>query len=252
MREKTLNIEGLKVSYKIAGEGPALLILHGWGSRSDRWKKVGELLSSKGCSVVILDLPGFGKSEAPRSPWGIEDYRVFVEEFVDVLGLQKFSLLGHSFGGGLALAYTVKHPERVKKLLLVAAAIKRATSLRKSIFKVAAKVAKAFSFLPFYFLFRKAVYRYIIRKSDYPYQTEVMKDTYLKVIEQDLSPFLSEVMIPTVILWGEKDDVVPIQNAYFIKEHIKNSQLVVFSEGDHDVEQKMPQALSQKILEFLF
>jgi len=252
MREEILNVQGLQVSYKTAGEGPAVLILHGWGSSSASWQSVQVGLSQQGYEVIIPDLPGFGKSAEPRSPWGIEKYRVFVEEFVNALGLKEFYLLGHSFGGGLALAYTAKNPERVKKLFLVAAAIRREKSLRKHILRTAAKIGKFFSFLPFYALFRKAVYKYIIRTSDYPYQKGIMKDIYLKVIGQDLFPLLSEVKVPTVILWGEKDDVVSVEDAYFIKKHIKDSQLALFPEGDHDIEQKMPHAFTQKILEFLF
>jgi len=251
VKEKKIHLHNIAVNYKMVGSGPVLLVLHGWGSRNDKWEKVGELLSRHNFSVVIPDLPGFGKSEQPKSPWGIEEYRVFVEEFVNTLGLKEFYVLGHSFGGGLALAYTAGHKERVKKLFLVAPAIRRKKNLRKHILRAAAKIGKLFSFLPFYSLFRKAVYKYIIRTSDYPYQKGVMKDTYLKVVGQDLSLLLSEVKVPTVILWGEKDDVVSVEDAYFIKEHIKDSQLALLPEGDHDIEQKMPQAFTQKILEFL-
>jgi len=249
--EKKIRIDELEMNYKIAGEGQPILILHGWGSRSERWEKVGELFSRHNFSVIIPDLPGFGKSEKPKSPWGIEEYRAFVEEFVDTLGLKEFYLLGHSFGGGLALAYTARHKERVKKLFLVAAAIRRKKSLRKSTFRTAAKLGKFFSFLPFYSLFKKAFYKYVIKKSDYPYQAGVMRGSYLKVIGQDLSPFLSEIFVPTVVLWGEKDDVVSVQDAHFIAEHITDAKLVLLPEGDHDLERKMPEALTEKIREFL-
>ena len=251
MKEETLRILGLQVSYKTAGEGPAVFILHGWGSKSERWEKVADLLSQQNFSVIIPDLPGFGKSEQPKSPWGIEDYYVFVKEFVDTLGLKEFYLLGHSFGGGLALFYATRHKEKVKKLFLVAAAIRREKSLKKSIFKLLSTIGKVFSFLPFYPLFKKAFYRYVIKKSDYPYQAGIMKGTYLKVIGQDLSPLLAEVFVPTIVLWGVKDGVVPIKDAYFIAEHISNAKLVLVPEGDHDLEQKMPETLAQKILSFL-
>ena len=247
MKEEFLTTQGLQVRYKIAGEGPVILILHGWGSRGDRWEKVGELLSKHNFSVVIPDLPGFGKSEEPTSPWGIEEYHNFVEEFVSTLGPKEFYLLGHSFGGGLALAYAVQHPDKVKKLFLVAAAIRRKKNLRKNTLRVIAKIGKLFSLLPFYTLFRKAVYKYIIRTSDYPYQKGIMKDIYLKIVDQDLSPLLSGVKVPTVILWGAKDDVLPLGDAYFIREHIANSQFIVFPEGDHDPEQRMPEILAEKI-----
>ena len=251
MREDILNVQGLQVSYRTAGEGPAILILHGWGSRSDRWIRVMELLSDNKYSVIIPDLPGFGKSETPKSPWSMEDYYGFVKEFADRLGLKEFYLLGHSFGGGLALFYATKHPEKVKKLFLISAAIKRKKSLRKSIFKMLSRIGKVFSFLPFYSLFKKAFYKYVVKKSDYPYQAGVMKGTYLKVIGQDLSPFLTEIRVPTIVLWGEKDDYISVKDAHFIAEHITDAKLVLVPEGDHDLERKMPEILTQKILSFL-
>lgn len=248
---KNLDIDGLKINYKVAGEGPVILVLHGWGSDSARWESVQVRLAQQGFQVVIPDLPGFGKSEQPKSSWNIEDYSIFVEKFVDALSLKEFYLLGHSFGGGLALLYAVKHPEKIQKLFLFAAAIKREKSFRKDFLKIVAKVTKIFSFLPFYFLFRKAMYKYVIRTSDYSYQKGIMKDTYLKVIKQDLSPLLSKIKIPTIVLWGKKDDVISVKDAYFIKEHIADSELVIFPEGDHDIERKMPEVLVKNIVNFL-
>ena len=202
-------------------------------------------------SDIIPALPGFGKSEKPKSSCGIENYYVFVKEFVDTLELKEFYLLGHSFGGGVALFYATRHKEKVKKLFLVAPAIRREKSFRKSIFKLLSKIGKVFSFLPLYPLFKKAFYRYVIRKSDYPYQAGIMKGTYLKVIGQDLSPLLAEVQVPTIVLWGSKDDVVPVHDYHFIAENINNAKHVLMAEGDHDLEQKMPEILTQKLLSFL-
>jgi pimeloyl-ACP methyl ester carboxylesterase len=251
LQERKVDIQGIKVSYKIAGDGPAILILHGWGSRSDRWERVAALLLQHTFSLIIPDLPGFGKSEEPKFPFGIGEYHSFLKEFVDVLGLKEFYLLGHSFGGGLALAFSVKHPEKVKKLFLFAAAVRRQEDTRKSILRRIAKTVKIFSFLPFYAVFRKGVYKYVIGKSDYPYQKGVMKDSYLRVIAQDLSPLLPYVTVPTVILWGDKDDVVPLKDAHFLKEHIPNAELAILPNGDHDAEQRIPETLSSKILSFL-
>jgi len=78
-----------------------------------------------------------------------------------------------------------------------------------------------------------------------------MKGTYLKVIGQDLLPLLSMVRVPTIVLWGEKDDYIPVKDAYFIAEHITDAKLVLVPEGDHDLERKMPEILTQKILSFL-
>jgi len=77
-------IKGLKINYKTLGEGRPLLILHGWGSRSDNWQKVGDMLAQNGIKVIIPDLPGFGQSDKPPRAWNLDDYCDFVEEFVKV------------------------------------------------------------------------------------------------------------------------------------------------------------------------
>lgn len=250
-QEKTIDVDGLKIHYKIVGQGPTILILHGWGSKSDRWVRVAELLSQNNFSVVVPDLPGFGKSAAPPVPWGTEDYCNFIEQFIQKIGLQSFYLLGHSFGGGLAAVYAAAAPRRVKKLLLFASAIVRRKTIKKKVFEIISKVFKIFSFIPLYPLFRKAVYKYIIRRSDYPYTSGSMKETYWKVIRHDLSSDLSSIQAPTLIIWGDKDDVIPVADAYLIQEKIKNSQVMIISGGDHDIEQHMPASLAENIREFI-
>ena len=134
---------------------------------------------------------------------------------------------------------------------MVAAAIARKKNARKNILRVVAKIGKPFAFLPLYGLFRKVFYKFIVQKSDYIYQQGVMKKSYLDVIAKDLSPLLSDIAVPTIIFWGEQDDVIPVADAHFIHEKIKNSQLVLFSKGDHDLEQRIPEQLADKILTFL-
>ena len=138
-----------------------------------------------------------------------------------------------------------------KKLFLIASAGIRRKTLKKELLKRIAKFSNRFSFLPFYPFFRKVFYRLIIRKSDYQSTSGIMRETYLKVIAEDLSNILSEVSVPTVIIWGEKDDVLPLKDGYFMKEKIKNSELVVIPGAGHDLERKAPEILAQKIIEFL-
>lgn len=228
-----------------------ILILHGWGSRAAAWKEVADFLENDGYKVIVPDLPGFGQNPAPEKPWGVDEYMEWVDEFVKQNNLSRFFLLGHSFGGGLAVKYSVKFPEKVEKLFLVAAAYSRRKTAKRIFFGVISKIFRIFSFLPFYNLARKAFYKFIIRKSDYIYAKGVMKESYLKIINEDLSYLLFSIKVTTVIIWGKKDDVTPIKLAYFAKEKIKNSELTIIDEGDHDLERKMPRILSEKIKNFL-
>jgi len=118
MTEEEILINGIKVNYKIAGEGPAILVLHGWGGSSDSWLAFQGILAEKGYKVVVLDFPGFGKSVTPPQPWNLDDYTSFVLDFAEKLGLEQFFLVGHSFGGRISIKFVIKHPQKVKKLIL--------------------------------------------------------------------------------------------------------------------------------------
>ncbi len=244
-------INGIKINYQTFGEGTPFLILHGWGSNSERWQEVAELLSKSGFKVIIPDLPGFGKSDALVIPWNTNKYVSFAEEFTRVLNLRDFYLLGHSFGGALASKIAVKHPQEVKKLFLVSAACVRKKTAQKSFSAKISKIIKIFYFLPFYGFFRKVVYKFIIRKSDYVYVEGIMKQTYLNVVAEDLTFHLSFIKVPTVIIWGEKDDSTLIEEARLINERIKNSKLIILPDAGHDLNRKQPAILAEKVLENL-
>ena len=244
-------INGIKTYYETFGEGKPFLILHGWGSNSDRWIEVAEKISQKGFKVIVPDLPGFGKSDALSAPWNTNKYISWIEEFIKELNLGDFYLLGHSFGGALASKITVKHAQEVKKLFLVSAACVRKKTNKKSLLGKFSKIVKIFYFLPYYGLFRKAIYKFIIRKSDYVYVEGIMKETYLNVISEDISFHLPFIKVPTVIIWGDKDESTPMEDGNFINKQIKNSKLVVIPGAGHDLNRKQPEILAEKILDNL-
>ena len=237
-------INGLKINYRIIGEGRPFLILHGWGSNSEKWQKIGELLTEKGVKVIIPDLPGFGKSDKPLKAWNLDYYCNFVEEFVKFLNLDKFFLLGHSFGGALAVKCSLKFPEKINKLFLVGAACIRRKTFKKRFFYALSKIFPSSVFL------RKFFYKFII-KSDYLSVEGVMKETYLKIIKEDLLDNLSQVQVSTVIIWGGKDDVVKLKDGKIINQKIKNSKLIIIPGGNHDLERKIPEILAKRISENL-
>ena len=242
-------INGIKTNYQVFGEGKPFLIFHGWGSNSDRWAEVAERLSQKGFKVIVPDMPGFGKSDLPPNPWNINKYVNWSEQVVKELGLKDFYLLGHSFGGALASKVAVKHNQDIKKLFLVSAACVRKKTTKKSFFKNLSKIVKLFYFLPYYSFFRKAFYKFIIGKSDYVYVQGIIRETYLNVISEDLSFHLPFIKVPTVIIWGDQDELTPLEDAYFINKQVKGSKLIVIPNANHDLNRKQPEILSEKILE---
>ena len=247
-QETGILVQGKKTNEKIAGSSPVVLILHGWGSSSEAWLKVAEFLTQSGYKIIVPDLPGFGKNLSPESPWGIGEYVEWLNEFVKKNNLSRFFLLGHSFGGSLAVKFVLKYPQKIEKLFLVASSGIRKKTIKKKLFKRTAGLLKIFSFLPFYPLAKKAFYKIIIKKSDYPLAKGVMKETYLKVISEDISNYFNRISIPTIIIWGDKDDTVPVSNAYFINREIKDSKLIIIPGANHDLERKVPEILAEKIM----
>ncbi|MCX6720236.1 MAG: alpha/beta hydrolase [Candidatus Staskawiczbacteria bacterium] len=244
-----ITINGVKINYQIFGEGLPFLILHGWGSNSDRWVAIAEKIAEKGYKVVVPDLPGFGKSDALTTAWNMNNYINWAEGFVKEIGLKEFYLAGHSFGGALACKFAINHPQDVKKLFLISAASVRKRTPQKSFLKNIAKVVKKLSFLPYYSLFRRAFYKFIIRKSDYPYVEGLMKDTFKNVISEDLSQFTGFIRTPTVIIWGDKDKSTPIEDAYFLNQKIPGSKLIVINGVGHILTKDCPEVLVEKVLE---
>lgn len=251
MEEKIILINNLKVNYKIAGLGPAILILHGWGSNSERWQRTGELLVEKGLKVIIPDLPGFGKSQVPSEPWGIQNYCQFIKRFAENLNLEKFYLLGSSFGGAISMKYAVECSESIKKLFLVAPAYSRRKTVKRVFFFVISKILKSFAFLPFFEVARQAFYKFFIPRSDYPQTSGLMKKIYLEIINEDLSHLAPLIKCKTVIIWGENDKVIPIKEAYFLKKKIQNSDLIIIKNESHGFSQNAKEKLAEIILSFL-
>lgn len=232
-----------------------LLVLHGWGSNSTRWQKVKELLEKKGIEVLVLDLPGFGPTPSPEVPWGRDDYINWIFQKIEEKNWQRFNLLGHSFGGGLALKITVFFPKKIEKLILVAPAIIKRKSIKTYLFYWLAFFGKKFFSLPgikiFFPLAQKLIYK-LAGTRDYYLADGIMKETMKKIgKEESLEELLEKVKIPTLILWGKRDDVLPSKDAYYIKEKIKNSKLKIIPKARHSPHLETPEELAENIIQFI-
>lgn len=229
---------------------PNILILHGWGSCAKNWENVKGLLVARGFKVFVPDLPGFGQEPPPGTPWNIDDYVEWVKNFANQNDLGRFVLFGHSVGGGIAAKYASKYPENIGRLILAASAIIRRKTFKKEVFRKIAKIFNKFSVLPFYNLFRKVFYKIIV-KSDYlSTRGVIMQETYLKIIGEDLSSCLSNISVPTAIIWGEKDDDTPIADAFFINKEIKDSKLEILPGIGHRIRLEAPELLVEKIIKY--
>ena len=104
-----IKIQDVNINYIQYGKGKDILLLHGWGQNIEMMKPVGDAFSDR-FRITILDFPGFGKSDEPKESWTIEKYSVMLEEFVSQLGIKKPIVIGHSFGGRVAIRYSARNP----------------------------------------------------------------------------------------------------------------------------------------------
>lgn len=235
-----------------------ILILHGWGIGSKTWIDVKTRLEEKGCRVFVPDLPGFGQNSAPERPWDIDDYVGWVKDYCDKNDLSHFFLLGHSFGGGLAVKLINFFPEKIKGLILIAPKIRRQKNYRYYLGLILGKIGKIIFFIPIFSflqpLARKILY-WMLGVQDY-YKLEaqknvIMKETFKKIVGEELISFLSTIKSPTLIIWGKKDDVTPFKDAILINQEIEGSKLDVIEKGEHALNLQFPEILAQKVLNFI-
>lgn len=232
-----------------------LLILPGWGSNSGRWQKVKELIEQNGIEVLILDLPGFGMTSSPQNPWGRDDYINWIFQAIKEKNWEKFNLFGHSFGGGLAAKFASQFPEKIEKLILCAPAIIKRKSLKTYLFYWLSFFGKKFFTLPgikkFYPLAQKVVYK-LAGARDYYVADGTMKEVMKKIgKEESLEGILEKIQNPTLIIWGRKDDVLPLKDAFLIKGKIKNSELKIIPKARHSPHRETPEDLAKLLIEFL-
>lgn len=247
MQQRQTKINNQKVIYKQTGHGEPVLILHGWGSSSTKWVSVARLLKNKGFQVIIPDLPGFGLSCEPQQPWSVSDYATFVQEFAKKLTLNNFILIGHSFGGRVAVKLSLQIPKQIKKTILVApAGIKHKKTTRQKIASTLGKIGKGIPKFPGSQIFKKLIYR-LSGSYDYFKASPMMKKVMQKVVAEDLTPSLEKIKVPVLLIWGKKDKITPLEDARLMHKKIPNAQLVIIPDAGHGIHLEKPKALAQII-----
>jgi len=257
----------MKVNFPIqAKKEIPLIILHGWGASSKSFAKVKELLEQKGVSVFVLDLPGFRSVAPSDKAWSVDDYADWVENYIEnkihpALPLKKegeksFVLYGHSFGGRIGIKLAARQIEGLKGLILCdAAGITPRPKIKINIFSLLSRTGKLFFSLPIlkYFqpIVRKIEY-FLAGTRDYYYlQSEIMKGTFKKVIEEDLTSYLGKISVPTLIIWGKKDKMTPVSDAYVMNRKIAGSKLEILENVGHSPHLESPEELANIVTNFV-
>jgi len=217
---------------------PNLIFLHGWGGCWQSWFPILERLK-KDFNLYAPDLPGFGQEPISR-PYSLDDYIDFVVDFIKKNKIKNPILIGHSFGGAIASKIAANKIIQLKTIILIdAAPIRYNLNPKQKTISLITKPAKIILSLPlinkFYQPIKKLLYKSLkLEDSGYSDLTNpILKKTFTTVIREDLTPILSNIKIPTLIIWGENDTATPLSAGKKINSLIPKSKMIIFKNTSH-------------------
>lgn len=230
-------VNGLRINYEIMGQGDTVLLLHGWASSLQPYRRLMQQLSVK-YRVIAVDFPGMGGSEEPKSAWDVDGFADFVVEFLKQFGIQSLSLVGHSYGGRVIIKLANRDlPFAIDKIVLVdSAGIKPAASKKKSFRQRLFKLGKWFlSLKPVAKCFPTALEKLRVKfgSADYAAASPMMRQCLVKAVNEDLSHLLPGIKAPTLLVWGDLDTATPISDAKKMEAAIPNAGLAVIPGSGH-------------------
>ena len=217
----------------MAGVGEQLLLLHGWGCSIESMGLVFDDFATD-YAVLAVDFPGHGESEVPPTAWGVSDYSALVLDVMNALHWQRPHIIAHSFGGRVTIKLASSHPDRVGKIILVnSAGVRPRRSLRYYLRVMVAKTGKYLARRCGRWgeMMRDRIYTAIASK-DY-LKAGPLRDTFTKIVNEDLTPILPHIKSPTLLIWGENDQEVPISSAIVMKNMMPQAELVIFKHAGH-------------------
>jgi len=248
-----LRINGLDTYYSLGGRGDPVVLLHGWGVSSQSLTGLAATLAD-GFRVLTVDLPGFGWSQAPPAAWGTLDYAGHVERLMLETGLQRAAVLGHSFGGRVALRLAAAGPDRVSRLVLVASAGIRPPRGGGYYARVAAvKLTRWFFTLPGWGATGRRIHSAVSERfGSRDYRTAgSMRPTLVRVVNEDLAGILPGIRMPALIVWGDQDQEVPRSAMEAMAAGLPDARLVVFEGAGHFPFLDQPERFTRTVTEFL-
>lgn len=214
------------------------VLLHGWGHSLLNIKPIAEQLGEYDC--YLIDLPGFGQSDMPTEVLSVSNYTDIIVDFIRA----KFScddrvyIVGHSFGGRIAVYLGAYYPQLISGIFVVAGAgLKKHKRLLREVILTGARGLRTFYRIIGRDVMTSSLYRkYYARfaSADYKNATPLMREILKKTVLEDLSHIARSVSVPTTLIYGERDTTTP---AYFGKKYnrlIKNSHLYILPTFDHN------------------
>ena len=245
-----VKIDNRKIHYKKIGKGKPILFVHGWGGSLYSLHNLAQEASSS-YTAILIDLPGFGKSDNPPPHWGVDGYAELVCHVIKTLNLDKPHFVGHSFGGAIGIYIASHYPRLIDKLILCNSSFKRERKVSPT-----AKLAKMVPHRNNIILrliepLAKKLYYSIFHKDSDLMKFPHLERNFRKIVTQDLTKDTKKIAVKTLILWGEEDTQTPVLWAYELDKNIRKSQLKVFPEARHNLPLKYHTEVWAEIKPFL-
>ena len=199
---KTITVEGNNLHYREVGSGSTVLLLHGWGSSAESFNYLEKYLAYN-FHVLSIDLPGFGRSNLPSTAWSLNDYVELVKSFMSKLGIANPAVVGHSFGGRIAICLGAQ--SLVSKLILANSAGVRPRRhpiyyINIYLFKLAKSLLNLCPNNLRLILLEKLQKRF--GSTDYRNANLILRKTLVNVVNEDLTKLLPNIKVPTLLIWG--------------------------------------------------
>ena len=232
---------GVSLHYEQYGQGKReILMLHGWGCSIQHFEPIADALKDD-YHITVIDFPAHGQSSPPPVPWGVGEFAGCVKQLIRQLDIGPCDIVAHSFGGRVALWLAANEPSLINRMVLTGGA-----GIRKPQSAEARKRSERYQKL-------KKLYQGISRvkpleglaekslkslqqkygSADYNALSDEMKKTFVKVINEDLSPLLPQVKASTLLIWGENDQETPLWMGQKMEKEIPDAGLVIFENDDH-------------------
>jgi len=257
LQTKFAEIWGYNIRYLEDGcSEKTVLLVHGLGGSAERWLKVIPLLSSR-YRVIAPDMIGFGYSDKPSEDYTVEFFSKFLGAFIKNLGLRSVILVGTSLGGQVA-AHLAATNQAVERLVMVApsGAMKSSTAavdvyIMAALYPNKASVREAFSMMSNSGEVDDFTVSDFVRRMSTPNAKLAFLSAVLGIKNSAVEPVLSRIQVPTLLLWGRQDTVIPIAFASTFSSSIKDCTFLAMDRCGHLPHVEVPDAFSRLIIDFI-
>ena len=274
MKLRHVTLHGHDVGYRMAGKGPAVLLIHGMAGSSRTWHDVMQLLA-RDYTVVAPDLLGHGESAKPMGDYSLGAYASGLRDLLGALGIERATLVGQSLGGGVAMQLAYQHPELCERLVLVGSGgLGREVSwMLRALALPAAEYVIPVLFPRFVRTGGEKVVAFFRNRgvraphiaemwSAYASLTETEnRRAFIRTVRAVIDPGGQSVSardrlylaaaVPTLIAWGDRDEIIPVQHAYDTHELLPESQLEIFEGAGHFLHVEYPARFAEVLRDFI-